>query len=155
RLTPKIEAGLAFLALNTFPNCPEFDFEPCWWRLTPAEQSGDSSLTSNASFVHRHFDAHATHFSRGIEHVLAAERAVEPFGMLFLPRSRAGLPSRSDKPDGSEAKRTSPRRSGARRYTYDVAISFAGPQRPLAEELANRIREAGFKVFYDDFYPER
>jgi hypothetical protein len=39
-------------------------------------------------------------------------------------------------------------------YRFDVAISFAGPQRPLAEQLAGIVRDAGFNVFYDGFYPE-
>ena len=37
---------------------------------------------------------------------------------------------------------------------FDVAISFAGTERKFAEELASRVREAGFSVFYDGFYPE-
>jgi hypothetical protein len=40
-------------------------------------------------------------------------------------------------------------------YEYAVAISFAGPQRELAERLARLVRKAGYKVFYDDFYPDR
>jgi hypothetical protein len=40
-------------------------------------------------------------------------------------------------------------------YEYDVAISFAGAERPLAEQLARILRNAGFAVFYDDFYPEK
>lgn len=39
-------------------------------------------------------------------------------------------------------------------YVYDVAISFAGPERKYAEEVASIVREAGFKVFFDDFYPD-
>jgi len=39
-------------------------------------------------------------------------------------------------------------------YEFDVAISFAGTERPLAEALANVVRDAGFRVFYDDFYPD-
>ncbi len=38
---------------------------------------------------------------------------------------------------------------------FDLAISFAGTERPLAEELAMRMRDAGFDVFYDGFYPEQ
>ena len=37
------------------------------------------------------------------------------------------------------------------RYKYDVAISFAGEDRPSADELARSLRRAGLKVFYDDF----
>jgi len=37
---------------------------------------------------------------------------------------------------------------------FDVAISFAGTERSYAEELANKIKAAGFEVFYDKFFPE-
>ena len=37
---------------------------------------------------------------------------------------------------------------------FDVAVSFAGISRKEAEELANRVKSAGFSVFYDNFYPE-
>ena len=37
---------------------------------------------------------------------------------------------------------------------FDVAISFAGTERELAEKLAERLRAAGIAVFYDNFYPE-
>lgn len=41
-----------------------------------------------------------------------------------------------------------------KQFVYDVALSFAGPERQLADKLAHIIRDAGFQVFYDDFYPE-
>jgi hypothetical protein len=34
---------------------------------------------------------------------------------------------------------------------YDVALSFAGEDRPYVEEVARHLREAGIKVFYDEF----
>jgi hypothetical protein len=37
---------------------------------------------------------------------------------------------------------------------FDVAISFAGTERKLAEDLAIRVKTAGFQVFYDAFFPE-
>jgi hypothetical protein len=37
---------------------------------------------------------------------------------------------------------------------FDVAISFAGSERELAEKLAEKLRAAGIIVFYDNFYPE-
>jgi hypothetical protein len=45
-------------------------------------------------------------------------------------------------------------RARGRDYEYDVAMSFAGSERELAEQLSAIIRKAGFKVFYDDFYAE-
>ncbi len=34
---------------------------------------------------------------------------------------------------------------------YDVALSFAGEDRPYAEQLANRLQAEGYSVFYDEF----
>ncbi len=34
-------------------------------------------------------------------------------------------------------------------YVYDVAISFAGMDRPVAERIARRLKAAGLRVFYD------
>ena len=36
-----------------------------------------------------------------------------------------------------------------------MAISFAGSERPVAEQLAKVVQDAGFEVFYDAFYPGR
>jgi len=37
----------------------------------------------------------------------------------------------------------------ASKYTYDVAISFAGSQRPLVEEIRDALNARGYTVFYD------
>jgi hypothetical protein len=37
---------------------------------------------------------------------------------------------------------------------FDVALSFAGTEREYAETLATIVRDAGFAVFYDNFYEE-
>ena len=34
---------------------------------------------------------------------------------------------------------------------YDLAVSYAGEDRPIAEEIATRLRAAGYEVFYDRF----
>jgi hypothetical protein len=34
-------------------------------------------------------------------------------------------------------------------FVYDVAISFAGADRPVAERIARRLKAAGLRVFYD------
>jgi HEAT repeat protein len=39
----------------------------------------------------------------------------------------------------------------AREFEYDIAISFAGEDRILADRLANHLKNDGLKVFYDDF----
>lgn len=40
---------------------------------------------------------------------------------------------------------------GLENETYDVAISFAGEDRIVAEEIAEKLKTRGVKVFYDDF----
>lgn len=40
-------------------------------------------------------------------------------------------------------------------FNFEVAISFAGAQRELAEKLAKILQENGVETFYDDFYPEK
>ena len=36
-------------------------------------------------------------------------------------------------------------------YKYDLAISFAGEQRPLADVFARRLDASGYSIFYDEF----
>jgi hypothetical protein len=36
-------------------------------------------------------------------------------------------------------------------FEYDVALSFAGEDRPIAQKLAYLLRERGIRVFYDEF----
>ena len=40
-------------------------------------------------------------------------------------------------------------------YEYDVAISFAGEDRKVAEDMAMALKNKGVKVFYDDFEKEK
>jgi TIR domain-containing protein len=54
--------------------------------------------------------------------------------------------------EGGVARPAHLRGEGA--FEFDVAISFAGPQRQLAERLATIVKDAGFTVFYDNFYPD-
>ena len=37
-------------------------------------------------------------------------------------------------------------------YEFDVAISYAGEDRELVEEIVRRIKDAGIRVFYDTDY---
>jgi len=38
-----------------------------------------------------------------------------------------------------------------KRFKYDLAVSFAGEQRRLAEMFARRLDAAGYAVFYDEY----
>lgn len=154
-LSPEIKSVLTFIKLNEFSNCPEFDFESCFWRFAPFDSRGNSPFDSNAESAHRHFDAHANSFAKGIESILAAHSIMLEFDMNFLPQTVKPLKRTIEVP---KAKSHEPKVSKAVEQiedTYDVAITFAGTERDYAEKLATLIRDAGHKVFYDHFYPEQ
>jgi hypothetical protein len=156
-LSNEFQSVIDFLGgFKLFADCPEYDFEGCWWRFTPFEKRGDNFFESNAELAHRWFDAHATHFSAGIKGLLEAHAILEPWGMTFLPAKKIAvprsLPPKAQTSEASPATSTQSMKSG---YKYDVAFSFAGTERSLAEEIASIVRKSGFSVFYDSFYPEQ
>ena len=153
-MSPELEAALAFIGgFSHFNECPQFDFEPCSWRFIAKHQQDQSSIwDEQAGHVHLQFDAHAVKFSPGLQLLLVGNAATETFGMSLL-KLQAAHAEQPPEPSPAIRGRPAPRkRSG---YQYDVAISFAGPERPLAEELANLLRHAGVRVFYDRFFPEQ
>lgn len=79
------ESVINYLSLNSFKECPYFDFEPCYWRFVPFEKRGDSFFNSNTEVVHQCFDAHPNNFSKGIKSLLSAQSLLDPFNMKFLP----------------------------------------------------------------------
>lgn len=143
----EIDGIFRFLGAKTFKECPEFDFEQCFYRFIPF---GD-----NAQWAHGVFDRHAASFSSGIEKLLEAHATIEFSGFKLLPfpethaRHRQEIQARVVKPTHE-----SPSLKRSPDFDFDAAVSFAGTNRKEALELATKIRDAGFSVFYDDFYPE-
>jgi hypothetical protein len=78
---------------------------------------------------------------------------MEPFDTRLLP-----IPDASARLKEEFGRHTIPPKVAPKQPTttgrFDVAISFAGTERSIAEQLAKRVRDAGFSVFYDGFYPE-
>lgn len=52
--------------------------------------------------------------------------------------------------DGGTA-RASPPSTGISTFQFDVALSFAGENRPYVEKVAAHLKATGVKVFYDDY----
>ena len=157
-LSEEIEKVFHLLGLQRFRDCPEFDFEECHYRTLRFEQRGDDYFSSNVEYAHRSFDAHAGQFSRAIESLLEANAAVKSIGLPFL---KMGSPIERNRIDIAKKivlpKPTKPVTmafDAALPTNFDVAISFAGSERPLAKDLADRLQQAGIAVFYDDYYPE-
>jgi len=152
-LSVELESTFQFLGLESFRECPEFDFEPCSWSGFQFEERGDLIFGSNAETAHRWFDNHAQKFAPGVENLLRAHSLLEGYGMRLLPFPEASVRLKEEFVRRT-TKPTKPAKQQASPDTFDVALSFAGPERPYAAELAQLVRTAGFSVFYDDFYPE-
>jgi hypothetical protein len=133
---------------------PQFDFDSCDWEFHEFISRGDSPWDSNAERVHGYFGAHAEHFSPGLEQLLAAQSTAEQ-----MNRSIFRMPAPPEERAVREIERAVTRpdrttKSPAKEYQFDIAISFAGPERQIAESIATHVKDAGFAVFYDSFYPE-
>lgn len=154
-LSDELQSALRFIGgFNSFTECPEFNFEPCSWRFLPHQSRGDSFFEGNADFAHRCFDSHSEHFSKGLELLLRTHASLQPFGLSFLRLQIPASAIHSPQPTlPQKVTKAIPKVTST--FEYDVALSFAGPERPIAEKLANVIRDAGYRVFYDNYYPEQ
>jgi len=162
-LTPEMQAALSFIEdFNTFPECPEFDFESCAWRFLPHEEREDDFFNRSADIADGAFDAHAEHFAVGIEKLLGAHSFLNRHNLSFLCID-ATLPIQIGHLVISTQNPFSPTTKGATQVAkpasilpeqFDVALSFAGTEREYAETLATIVRDAGYAIFYDDFYQE-
>ena len=160
-ISSELLSVFSYLGLKVFDDCPEFDFEGCYFRTLRLEARDDQPWSGNVEYAHRCFDAHQAQFSPAIENLLAANAAVEVVGMTFLPFEKAGARMRTDIAS-NVLRAEKPKAVAATTSTlstlpdlFDVAISFAGTERAEAEKLAGIVREAGYDVFYDNFYAEQ
>jgi hypothetical protein len=163
-LSAEMVGVFSYLGLKRFDECPDFDFEQCYYHTLLYQQHGEAPWESNTGHAHRMFDAHAGRFSAAIRCLLTANAEVEKVGMPFLP-----LPAHQQRLESDLTTNIQPRPAPARREqttrsptakatlpdSFDVAISFAGREREQANRLAEILRQAGYAVFYDNFYPEQ
>lgn len=163
-MSQEFASALEFIGgFNEFGECPEFDFDSCWWRFMEFSNQGGGPFGSNAEFVHRCFDAHVMNFGPGIRNLLEAHAIVGAVGLRLLPQPRAAAVRAVSPASISSVRASSSAASAARPapvaqadgFKYDVAFSFAGTERETAEAIAKKVRDAGFVVFYDNFYPEQ
>ncbi len=152
-LSSDIRSVFNFIGIDTFSECPEFNFEECFWKGIPYQSYSDRAFDSNANESHAAFDGHQQNFSLGIKALLQANAGIENFGMVFLPiakrevRVQENIRQRIAQP-------TTTKKELKGNFEFDVAISFAGTERQYAEKMAEKLRAAGYSVFYDDFFPE-
>ena len=155
-LSAEVAAALEFLGgFKVFSECPEFDFESCWWRFTSYREDDSGGFGRNTEYVHRSFEAHAANFSPGLKGLLSAHVELEKHGFSFL---RIGAPASVADQRTVRTLSKHPQPFPPKQIdldAFDVAISFAGTEREHAKQLAELLRASEFKVFYDDFYPEQ
>ena len=159
-LSSEVRSVFKYLGLKEFHECPEFDFEACHYRTLRLLQN-DNPFEGNVDFAHRSFGAHAARFSPAVEALLAANAAAERVGLTFLPIAKPAERLKEDIVHQIRPPTISKPRAkltmtfdAALPSNFDVAISFAGTERELAEKLAGILQASGIAVFYDNFYPE-
>ncbi len=161
-LSSELTSVFRYLGLQEFLDCPEFDFEQCFYRTMRFESRGEGIFDSNTEYAHGRFDAHAGQFSTAIQALLAANEEIETFGMTFLPfakpveRLKVDIEQKIIRPENPAANTIATMDSAKSGVpsNFDVAISVAGPDKQYALELAEQLRAAGFAVFFYEFYPE-
>jgi hypothetical protein len=148
-LLPEHEAIFRQLGFSAFTECPQNDFNQCWWFLTPFASTDNLGFDSNAHTAHRWFDNLETNFSPAIEKLLFAHKAFEPFDMPLLKITAKDptipLTSGMTKYVAGKSKREV-------NYKYDVAISYATEDIGPAEKLADILKEREINVFFDKKY---
>lgn len=158
-LSAEMRAAIEFLGLGSFRECPVFDFDSCLWRFIELQARDDHLFGGNAGIVNGACEAHAARFSPAVRSLIDADSVLRPFDLEFLPiQVERPEPSQRVRPTNTRSP-TAKQQGGAKNvkgdYQYDVAISFAGTERPYAERLAEIVRDAGFRVFYDNYYPDQ
>jgi hypothetical protein len=154
-LSSEMRSVFEYLRLKEFHQCPEFDFEACHYRTLQLLETGNP-FQGNVEFAHHSFGAHAARFAPAVEALLSATAAAERAGLTFLPIAKPADRLQDDIARHIRLPTNAKRKSDAALPSnFDVAISVAGTERELADELAQKLRAAGIAVFYDDFYPEQ
>jgi len=145
------------LEMEPHAECPELDFDPCFWTFTPAHiPDRRFPMALNADIVHARFEQSPGTFVAGLEALAGVNKALRPVGLCLTHRIVPGLKTlvrraeaivRSSPPAAQAASE-----SGVPGLDFDVALSFAGPQRGIAEEFFGLLTARGLRVFYDKNY---
>jgi TIR domain-containing protein len=135
-----------FSEFQRFEECPEFGFEPCFWRFTTFE-SRDDGWRSNVDYAHGFFDDHAANFAPGVAALFEADALMHPLDFTYLPRPQrpemAPVQPRQRDKDDQRIKEETARR--------DAFICHAGEDkqrvvRPLVETLT----KGGITAWFDE-----
>ena len=166
-LSPEFLSVFKFLGIQEYEECPQFEFDPCYWRSVYFERYGDRYFDTNVRSINDEFKSHAQLFLPGVEELIVANAEMEKFDFSFLP----GI-----KPKRKQEQKVSPisnqtktqttttaentenvatEQEAKNPTTYEVAISFAKTERVHARNLVKILKAQGVSVFFDELYPEK
>jgi hypothetical protein len=81
-MTADFALALDFLNLKKMDECPQFDFDECYWSFIP--YTGDSFADGNTSWAHHSFDAHSTNFTAAVHQLASVNEMLKPYGFSIL-----------------------------------------------------------------------
>lgn len=149
------DRAFKFLGFNKCSECSFLDFEPCYWLASPDFKSRTNDNQSSFDPYESHqwharcHSGYKQNFERALGHLLESQRTMKTMGWdLFEPLAEKSETQEVNAMQAETAVRPEPSVSKTD-FKYDVAISFAGPQRELAEAIAKHLSGKGFRVFYD------
>ena len=163
--SPEFLGVFKFLGIQEYEECPQFGFEPCYWRSVYFKRYGTGYFDTNIESANNEFNSHAQLFLPGIEELIVANTEMEKFDFGFLPVVKPKVNAEQKIHPVSNQTQTSAAAGNTENIAteqepknpnaYEVAISFAGVERESARELAESLKAKGVSVFFDEFYPEK
>jgi len=78
-ISEELSSALSFIGIKKFSECPQFEFEPCFWSFIPFQ--GSDREDRNVSMAHNQFNAHEQHFAKGINALMEANSLAKNIGM--------------------------------------------------------------------------
>lgn len=126
--------------------CPEFEFEPCFWRFT--RYGLQDSGWDNAEYAHGCFDAHEESFAPGVAALFEADALMRPLGFSYLP----DLPRRRSIPvPPPQQTRTAVQQVAGHAARRDVFICHAGEDKAgVVRPLVETLERGGVTTWFDE-----
>jgi hypothetical protein len=90
-VSSELSGVFKYLGLRQFKDCPEFEFERCFFRTLRFEDRGNDMWGGNVEHAHRSFDAHATQFSSGVESHHRQKRHNHLIAKAYLAKYRKAV----------------------------------------------------------------
>jgi len=85
-ITPDFAAASRFLDIKRMEECPQFDFNECFWSFI--SYNGDQWGDGNANAAHSYFEAHPKNFTEAVQQLVSSQSVLKPYGLNLLEDHR-------------------------------------------------------------------